>query len=179
MHLNAEENPAKVGEGAVAMATTNSWPNPRAVAWVLIQRGLFSRGKKRNKTEKNQSLSQTQQPSTKGQCLCPARNLNRLTADAWRPLKGALQKMKRPFIPDSIPDGAQHGFTKEAARINTHTVPTGSRSTCGSPAVACSWPLAMLAFSQLVNPHLPNQAKPWRRWVLSHSAARSSACSSV
>lgn len=118
------------------------------------------RGKKRNKTEKNQSLSQTQQPSTKGQCLCPARNLNRLTTDAWRPLKGALQKMKRPFIPDSIPDGAQHGFTKEAARINTHTVPTGSRSTCGSPAVACSWPLAMLAFSQLVNPHLPNQAKP-------------------
>lgn len=69
-------------------------------------------------------------------------------------MKSPVQKVKRPFIADSVPAGAQRGFTREAARINTTPLGQAPRARCGLPAAACGWTLTMLAFSPTRQPSL-------------------------
>ena len=145
--LLRKRNPSQVGEGAVAMATTKPWPNPRAVA-------SFQKNKMKLKRV---SLSRPRQLSTKAQCLCRAPSLNRWTSEARRSMRSPAQgwsilsspAVPRPGLSTALPGGCQgkHSTPLRAAHIPAPGLPQQRPP---------SRLLTMLAFTLPFSPHFPH-----------------------
>lgn len=152
-----KESPSQVGESAVAVATTKSWPNPRAVA------GVF----RKNKMKKNPSLSQPQQPSTKGTVSRSCSKSKQMNRKGLKADEDPRAEVKCPFIRGSTMGPGSACICQGAARINTARPSDGEHiPSHGPPTAPCSGTLTMLPFSPPVNPHFSNQAKPWQSWEL-------------